>query len=187
MYHLAVSTFLLLPLSFYLRDNYEMNEVHVRVMSMSLDELQQFVFSIIYGVRDAADDPFDPDSEVNGGDLIESVFDALNSCCINPLGWGENTMSCKFSLGQLVVTPGAANAVAKSNQMFGEFINRHVHGDWGDLSDDDRQVNEEAIINGSRILSAYHTSLGDKIWIITEAVNEHGKRFATTILLPEEY
>jgi len=33
-----------------------------------------------------------------------------------------------------------------------------------------------------RILSAYTTSAGDKIWILTEA-----DRSATTLMLPEEY
>ena len=45
----------------------------------------------------------------------------------------------------------------------------------------------EALEQGDRLLSAYHTSTGEKIWIITEAVNDEGKRASTTILLPEEY
>ena len=40
----------------------------------------------------------------------------------------------------------------------------------------------QAIRSGMRILSAYHTSTGQKFWIITEA-----DRSATTILLPEDY
>jgi hypothetical protein len=34
----------------------------------------------------------------------------------------------------------------------------------------------------SSLLSAYHTSVGDKLWVITEA-----DRSSTCILLPEEY
>lgn len=41
--------------------------------------------------------------------------------------------------------------------------------------------------SGERLLSAYKTLLGQRIWIITEAVDDQGKRSATTILLPEEY
>jgi len=44
-----------------------------------------------------------------------------------------------------------------------------------------------ALQDGSRILSAYHTSTGQKIWIITEATDDRGQRSATTILLPDEY
>jgi len=68
-----------------------------------------------------------------------------------------------------------------------EFLHRHVHGDWGDLCDDDAEANEEALRDGSRILSAYNTGSGKKIWIITEAASDTGKRASTTILLPEEY
>jgi hypothetical protein len=68
-----------------------------------------------------------------------------------------------------------------------EFLHRHVHGDWGDLSDGDAEANEEALCDGSRILSAYITDNETKIWIITEAINDKGHRASTTILLPEEY
>ena len=39
----------------------------------------------------------------------------------------------------------------------GEFLARHVTGDWGDLDDEDRSLNDAALIDGSRILSAYKT------------------------------
>lgn len=59
---------------------------------------------------------------------------------------------------------------------------RHAAGDWGDLCGEDRAANDRAVAVGARILSAYHTPEGVKLWIITEA-----DRSATTILLPEEY
>ena len=49
------------------------------------------------------------------------------------------------------------------------------------------QLNDEALQDGSRILSAYITRAGEKIWIITEATDDRGQRSATTILLPDEY
>lgn len=45
---------------------------------------------------------------------------------------------------------------------------RHIMGDWGDLCDDDKRLNDLAIESGDRIFSAYNTSFG-KIYIITEA------------------
>jgi len=93
----------------------------------------------------------------------------------------------KFSLGQVVATPGALEALQRASQSAATFLNRHVHADWGDVCEEDRQANDHALRDGSRILSAYHTSLGEKIWIITEAVDDAGKRAATTILLPNEY
>ena len=93
----------------------------------------------------------------------------------------------KFSLGRIVATPGALEALRNAGQTSGEFLARHVTGDWGDLHEDDRQLNDAALIDGSRILSAYVTRKGTRIWIITEAVNEVGLRYCTTTLLPEEY
>lgn len=44
------------------------------------------------------------------------------------------------------------------------------------------------MMDGSRILSAYRTWRGEKIWVITEARDEEeGHQAVTTILLPEEY
>jgi len=93
----------------------------------------------------------------------------------------------KFSLGRTVATPTALQAIAEAGQSPAEFLDRHIRGDWGDLSSGDRILNDEALQDGSRILSAYHTRTGTKIWVITEATDDHGQRAATTILLPEEY
>jgi len=93
----------------------------------------------------------------------------------------------RFELGRVVATPNALSVLEDSGQTPHDFLHRHVRGDWGDLSDGDREINEESLSDGSRILSAYITSRGKKIWIITEAVNDSGRRDSTTILLPEEY
>ena len=86
-----------------------------------------------------------------------------------------------FPLGQVVATPGALQALENAGQEPEEFLNRHDRGDWGEVSDKDKQENEFSVQQGFRILSAYTTSAGERIWIITEA-----DRSATTILLPEE-
>jgi len=87
-----------------------------------------------------------------------------------------------FPLGQVVATQGALRALQKAEQEPQEFLNKHVNGDWGDVPEEDRQENEFSIQRGLRILSAYTTSAGEHIWVITEA-----DRSATTILLPSEY
>ena len=93
----------------------------------------------------------------------------------------------RFRLGQTVATPAALEAIQQAGQSPAEFLDRHVRGDWGNLSADDRALNDEAVQDGSRILSAYVTRAGEKIWVITEAVDDRGHRSATTILLPDEY
>ena len=88
----------------------------------------------------------------------------------------------KFSLGQVVSTPGALEAVEKTGQSPTEFLARHAAGDGGDLCDEDKRTNEEALLDGGRIFSAYHLNDGEKIWVITEA-----DRSSTCVLLPSEY
>jgi hypothetical protein len=70
----------------------------------------------------------------------------------------------------------------KAGQQPGDFLARHVSGDWGDLRPADIAENEFSLHHGLRLLSTYRTSLGERIWIITEA-----DRSSTCILLPEEY
>ncbi len=93
----------------------------------------------------------------------------------------------KFPLGQLLATPGALTALEASAQSPAEFLGRHAQGDWGEICAADSQLNDAAVVDGSRLLSAYRTSKGVKLWIITEAADDQGNRAATTILLPEEY
>jgi hypothetical protein len=96
-------------------------------------------------------------------------------------------MTAKFTLGAIVATPGALKAIEESGQNPTDFIVRHVSGDFGDVDSEDWALNDSAIKDGSRILSAYTTLKGERIWVITEAVGEHGFRSSTCILLPEEY
>lgn len=95
----------------------------------------------------------------------------------------------RFKLGAIVATPGAIEALERANQSPWSLLSRHIAGDWGDLTEADRELNNEALKDGSRILSAYflNDQAGTKVWIITEATDDHGIRAATTILLPDEY
>ena len=86
-----------------------------------------------------------------------------------------------FELGQIVATPGALAALKKAGQQPGEFLTRHINRDWGDLDEEDRKENEYSLEHGFRLLSAYRTNAGDRLWIITESDR------SATILLPEEY
>ena len=92
-----------------------------------------------------------------------------------------------FDMGQVVATPGALDAIRDAGQTPGEFLSRHVIGDWGELDDEDRQSNYTAVTDGSRILSAYQTRKGERLWIITEATDDHGRRSSSCLLLPAEY
>ena len=86
----------------------------------------------------------------------------------------------KFEAGQVVMTPGAAEAVPETVRIAA--LTRHLNGDWGDVCQEDKAANNRALRDGDRLLSAYHAPDGKRFWIITEA-----DRSATTILLPDDY
>ena len=94
-----------------------------------------------------------------------------------------------FKLGQVLSTPGALRALEQTEEYPWQFLSRHAAGDWGIVDDEDKSLNDGAVKDGSRILSAYLLNDGEtKLWIITEAEgDEHGNRAATTLLLPSEY
>ena len=87
-----------------------------------------------------------------------------------------------FSLGHIVATPGALDALQQAGHTAQEFLARHSAGDWGELSAEDRKENTFAVTRSLRLLAAYRLSTSVRIWLITEAA-----RSATTVLLPEEY
>ena len=94
-------------------------------------------------------------------------------------------VSEKFQAGNIVCTAGVNNLMCE-NDRFRMFVHeclvRHMLGDWGDLCEADKEANERALLNDSRLLSAYIADGLPKVWIITEA-----DRSSTCILFPEEY
>lgn len=85
-----------------------------------------------------------------------------------------------FDVGILAITPRASQQI-QEDDLFDCFV-RHMAGDWGEVDDEDRRANDEALETGRRVLSAYTDRYGSGFWIITEA-----DRSTTTILLPEDY
>ena len=88
--------------------------------------------------------------------------------------------AAKFPMGRLVATPNALSQIGQDD--ITSALRRHLSGDWGELDSEDRDANEQALIHGTRLLSAYHDANGTKFWIITEA-----DRASTTLLMPEDY
>jgi hypothetical protein len=83
-------------------------------------------------------------------------------------------------LGRIVSTPNALQSLTAED--IATAIQRHQAGDWGNLTDDDRMSNDRALVQGTRIVSAYNAANGTRFWVITEA-----DRSVTTVLLPEDY
>ena len=97
------------------------------------------------------------------------------------------TTTEKFSLGQILSTRGALEALQESGQTPHFFLSRHVRGDWGEVCQEDKDLNDQAVVDGSRILSAYRTLKNVRLWIVTEAEDDQGHRISSTILRPSEY
>lgn len=105
----------------------------------------------------------------------------------------------QVSVGTVTMTQGACDALEKAgsdshdnqvsrlmrDSLARSLMDRHIRCDWGDISESDRDANDQAQIHGGeRIVSAYTLpgQIRQTIWIITEA-----DRSVTTLLLPEEY
>jgi hypothetical protein len=103
----------------------------------------------------------------------------------------------KFEAGAFTTTPGV---LGEMRERFGNEDDgvgylvacwlRHRQGDWGDVDDEDAGVNDRAVEEGGRLISAYpidpdgeRKGWGDNaIWLITDA-----DRSSTTAMLPREY
>ena len=85
----------------------------------------------------------------------------------------------RFPLGQIVATSNALSILTPEEISQG--LARHAKGDWGDVSQESVEQNNESLHDGSRVMSVYGEGR-KRFWIITEA-----NRSVTTILMPEDY
>ena len=96
-----------------------------------------------------------------------------------------------FETGPVVTTPGIREIMGRgpeARDAIRRCLDRHIRGDWGELCEDDRQLNQDSLdeekekgFTYDNLFSSYETDFG-KIYIITEC-----DRSVTTILTPEEY
>jgi single stranded DNA-binding protein len=102
------------------------------------------------------------------GSLVSSTYEQSN-------GKGKKSKTTK-------ITSWSIRALQKAGQSPAEFLSLHVRGQWGDVSEEDRQENEYSLKHGFRLLSSYRTNANETIWVVTES-----DRSVTTLLLPSEY
>ena len=89
----------------------------------------------------------------------------------------------RFATGQIVMTSGVDALIEAGRLDPAPYLYRHLSGDWGDLNDSDRRLNDAALQSGEdRLFSSYQVAPDLKLWIITE-----WDRSVTTLLLPDEY
>ena len=58
----------------------------------------------------------------------------------------------KFPLGNCSPLPAALKAMEESGQSPGFFLEKHVQGDWGEVCDEDKRANDQALVDGCRLL-----------------------------------
>lgn len=88
---------------------------------------------------------------------------------------------------EFYMTRGISEAMDVDNTFaceIGDLIHRYTVRDWGDLCEDDKQLNEQALKDGGRTLAAYETSRG-RVYIITDDAKANPQ--VTTVLYAWEY
>lgn len=93
----------------------------------------------------------------------------------------------RFPLGRVVMTLALQESLRQAQPATWQeeyllMLARHLSEDWGEVPPEDRAANDAALKEGSRLLSAYTSGSGVKVWVITEA-----DRSVTTLLRPEDY
>lgn len=96
-----------------------------------------------------------------------------------------------FKTGPVLTTPGIRDIMSigpRATETIQKCLDRHCGGDWGDLCDDDKLINQISLeeekekgFTYENLFSSYNTDVG-KIYVITEC-----DRSVTTILLSDEY
>lgn len=100
-------------------------------------------------------------------------------------------MAKTFALGKVVATRNVWELI-DTNESFSQFVticmSRYIANDWGDICKEDWEANDQAVINGERLLASYvipedvEEVYEDRLWIITE-----WDRSVTTLLFPGDY
>lgn len=116
--------------------------------------------------------------------------------CAHPLSMHSVDLGCRLCdcalgrprrqdpipLGTVRVTPGAADALAAAGIDSAALLDRHGHGDWGDIDPDETDDNDRAIEGAALPHSVYRLRSGADVWVITE-----GDRSETVVITPDEY
>ena len=90
----------------------------------------------------------------------------------------------EINVGHVLVTKGVA-ALTRENRKFAVFVKeslgRHRNGDWGKMSNEVRQLNNQNLGINVRLFSSYESEGFPEIWITTEP-----DRSFSTIMFPDE-
>lgn len=86
-----------------------------------------------------------------------------------------------FGVRSLFLVAGARHALSKEEVE--QALRRHVRGDWGNVTADERSLNEEALRTGQGpLVSVFLTASGERFWVHT---TEERETFVS--LVPDEW
>jgi|GEM_PF-1439187 len=87
----------------------------------------------------------------------------------------NNTTRLKplFRPGRLLVTPEALEKLRANHVPVISVMLRHIAGDWGIVSDDDKVQNDLSVAAGLRLLSVYRLPDGARVIVATEWDRSH--------------
>lgn len=112
------------------------------------------------------------------------VTRTLPETCIN--AWRsafepDFPLELRFETNLVGITGKAAAAIDQAGQDIEFFLFKHLLGDWGELPDELRRVNDQSLESGDRVCSRFSTLLGTTLFLITD-----GPRRRTAILTADE-
>lgn len=106
--------------------------------------------------------------------------------------FSDEEKSVVVDLGQIVMSQGVKDLVENNKIDLDKFLDRHARADWGEISDEDANINNLVLQDApkkGRLFSSYVYDENDdnnEVWILTEWYDgSHG--FTTHARLPSEY
>ena len=94
-----------------------------------------------------------------------------------------------FSPGAITLSIPVRGAILRGEMEIielSEFLAKHLKGDWGNVPEAHRRLNDAALESGARLLSAYQANSGKMVTLVTDPVSYDGFRLLTTFKLPFE-
>jgi hypothetical protein len=65
-----------------------------------------------------------------------------------------------IKLGKIVASPAALDALKRAGVNLPSLLVRHAGGDWSELSPEDAQANQDAVLYGERVIGAFTLPTG---------------------------
>ena len=101
------------------------------------------------------------------------------------LGHTKQLIVLQGKVNKMVVLSYSVTQTMQSNDDFSKHVARSIlrfsRKDWGDVSDTDKQTNDEAVEAHTQVLGAYGNGK-DKVWIIKDAFDG-----PVTVMYPSDY